>query len=51
MKKLLWILILAVSVLASCGPKPYYETSMGKKKLRHYNRIQFGQQDRPAAYR
>ncbi|MEQ8424973.1 MAG: hypothetical protein RIA63_09700 [Cyclobacteriaceae bacterium] len=35
--------MLLILILTSCGPKPYYETSEGKKKLKHYNRIQYGQ--------
>jgi len=43
MKNKIYILGLAVVfILASCGPKPYYETRKGKKKQKYYNEIQFG---------
>ncbi|MEQ8301762.1 MAG: hypothetical protein RIB47_00120 [Cyclobacteriaceae bacterium] len=42
MKTTISLLLLLVA-LSACGPKPYYETSEGKKKLKHYNNIQFGQ--------
>jgi hypothetical protein len=43
MKKIIYCIVLAVVVLlTSCGPKPYYKTSEGKKKQKHYNAIQFG---------
>ncbi|HRW98906.1 MAG TPA: hypothetical protein P5280_05425, partial [Cyclobacteriaceae bacterium] len=42
MKTLVGIVVLAI-LITSCGPKPYYETSVGKKKLKHYNSLQFGQ--------
>jgi len=42
MKKLV-ILLLALSFLfAACGPRPQYKTMEGKKKLKHYNQLQFG---------
>jgi len=43
MKKVAGLFLVALIVCGSCGPKPYYETSEGKKKLKHYNQIQFGQ--------
>jgi len=33
------------SFLWCCGPKPYYETKVGKKKQKHYNKIQYGAKD------
>jgi hypothetical protein len=45
MKKWLSLIFVAVMMLGSCGPKPYYETHEGKKKLKHYNRLQFGQRN------
>jgi len=43
MKKHSFILLLALLFLfSSCGPKPQYKTIAGKKKLKHYNKIQFG---------
>jgi hypothetical protein len=43
MKNKIYILgLVAVFILASCGPKPYYETRKGKKKQKYYNEIQFG---------
>ncbi|UII23474.1 hypothetical protein [Fulvivirga ligni] len=32
-----------LAILTSCGPKPQYKTAVGKKKLKHYNSIQYGQ--------
>jgi len=44
MKKIVGFLLLAMVLLGACAsPKPYYDTREGKKKLKHYNRIQFGQ--------
>lgn len=40
--KVLCLSLLAVFALASCGPKPYYQTREGKKKQKYYNEIQFG---------
>lgn len=46
MKKLVG-LVLVVMLMGACAtPKPYYETSEGKKKLKHYNKLQFGQDNR-----
>jgi preprotein translocase subunit SecY len=44
MKRMMWIVV-ALILFISCStvPKPYYETREGKKKLKHYNAIQFGQ--------
>jgi hypothetical protein len=36
------VVSLASCFLWCCGPKPYYETKEGKKKQKHYNKIQFG---------
>ena len=36
------VALLAVFVMVSCGPKPYYQTREGKKKQKYYNEIQFG---------
>ena len=34
--------------LVSCAAeKPYYKTSVGKKKLKYYNAIQFGKDPHP----
>lgn len=39
---------LIISCLISCGiPKPYYKTSIGKKKQAYYNDIQFGRDPHP----
>jgi hypothetical protein len=43
MKKITYCIGLSmVILLMSCGQKPYYKTAKGKKKLKHYNKIQFG---------
>ncbi len=42
MKKVVGLCLVAVIILSSCGPKPYYKTAEGKKKQKYYNEIQFG---------
>jgi len=46
MKRTMWIVV-ALILFSSCStvPKPYYETREGKKKLKYYNSIQFGQRN------
>ena len=41
MKRLIGILLVTFMVLSACGPKPMYKTSAGKKKLKHYNALQY----------
>ncbi|UII27096.1 hypothetical protein LVD15_01335 [Fulvivirga maritima] len=36
------LLLTSLTLLTSCGPKPQYKTSLGKKKLKHYNSVQYG---------
>jgi hypothetical protein len=36
------ILMMVCFILGSCGPKPMYKTKEGKKKLKKYNALQFG---------
>ena len=47
MKALSKVLVLVVIPLLifSCGPKPQYKTAAGKKKLQHYNALQFNKSD------
>ena len=48
MKKILEDLLvvgLLIMLLASCGPRPQYKTAKGKKKLKHYNSIQYGREN------
>ncbi|EMR01542.1 hypothetical protein [Cesiribacter andamanensis] len=40
-KYLLLLLLLFVVLLEGCAPKPQYQTRSGKKKLKHYNSIQY----------
>jgi len=47
MKKCFVLFVSALILFASCGPKPAYKTANGKKKLKYYNAIQFGQKQRP----
>ncbi|MBS1951823.1 MAG: hypothetical protein OJF59_001524 [Cytophagales bacterium] len=48
MKKGVVLFVAALIMLGACAsPKPYYETSIGKKKLKYFNSIQFGQKERP----
>ncbi|HEX5168187.1 MAG TPA: hypothetical protein VFW11_03380 [Cyclobacteriaceae bacterium] len=41
MGRLVGFLMIMVIVLSSCGPKPMYKTKAGKKKLKHYNALQY----------
>jgi hypothetical protein len=44
MKKILALLTLTLLLLGAChSPKPYYKTSSGKKKQKHYNKLQYGE--------
>jgi len=48
MRKVLVVFVSALMIFSNCaGPKPAYKTSQGKKKLKYYNAIQFGQKERP----
>jgi ABC-type oligopeptide transport system substrate-binding subunit len=40
---LLLLIASALVLLQACGPKPQYKTREGKKKLKHYNSIQYEQ--------
>jgi len=42
MKNSIVFLILIVAICTSCGPRPAYKTSQGKKKQKYYNNLQFG---------
>jgi len=42
MKKVVAIFLGLMILLAACGPRPAYKTREGKKKLRYYNDVQFG---------
>lgn len=42
MKKVVGLCLIVSFILSSCGPKPYYKTSEGKRKQKYYNEIQFG---------
>jgi len=42
MRRLIAILLMGIFILGACGPKPMYKTKAGKKKLKHYNALQFG---------
>jgi len=48
MKKWVVLSISALLVVGACvSEKPYYKTSIGKRKQKYYNAIQFGQKERP----
>jgi len=48
MKKCVVLFVSALILFTGClGPKPAYKTAKGKKKLKYYNAIQFGQKERP----
>ncbi len=42
MKKVVGVFVIAILLMAACGPKPYYKTAKGKKKQKYYNDIQYG---------
>jgi hypothetical protein len=48
MKKSRSLILFALLVLfSSCGPKPYYDTRVGRKKQKYYNDIQYGHDSHP----
>jgi hypothetical protein len=48
MKKWVVPFVLAALVFSSCRvEKPYYETSIGKKKQKYFNSIQYGAKNHP----
>jgi len=48
MKKCFVLFVSALILFIGCtSPKPAYKTANGKKKLKYYNAIQFGQKERP----
>lgn len=36
------LIVIGLMLLTSCGPRPQYKTSLGKKKLKYYNSVQYG---------
>ncbi len=42
MKSGLILVVAALIFLGACGPKPYSETAIGKKKWKYYNKTQYG---------
>jgi len=44
MKTVVTLVLVGLIVLSACGPKPYSETSTGKKKWKYYNKTQYGLQ-------
>jgi hypothetical protein len=43
MKKGIFLIgIVFLAFCFSCGPKPAYKTTQGKKKQKYYNNLQFG---------
>ena len=42
------LFFLIAIMLSACGPKPYYETSIGKEKWKYYNKTQYGLQPKHA---
>jgi len=47
MKKLVGLVLVVLLTMGACAtPKPYYETTQGKKRLKHYNKLQFGQDNK-----
>ncbi len=44
MKTVISLLAVSIFLFASCGPKSYADTSIGKKKWKYYNKTQYGLQ-------
>jgi len=42
MKTVVSLLMVCMILLASCGPKSYSDTAIGKKKWKYYNKTQYG---------
>jgi hypothetical protein len=42
MRHYLTLFFFIAMCLTACGPKPQYKTAQGKKKLKHYNALQYG---------
>lgn len=47
MRRLTSYFIVAAIFISACSQKPYYKTAEGKRKLKYYNAVQFGQKDVP----
>ncbi|HEU5289855.1 MAG TPA: hypothetical protein VFU05_04375 [Cyclobacteriaceae bacterium] len=48
MKRMIAFLVVALIVISSCASeKPAYKTAKGKRKLKYYNALQFGQKEVP----
>jgi len=45
------VLLASLVLFAACGPKPQYKTRLGKKKLKHYNSIQYDKGDEPKSFK
>ncbi|HEY9007928.1 hypothetical protein [Ohtaekwangia sp.] len=44
MRRIFSLIVILAIALASChSNKPAYKTSSGKKKLKHYNKLQYGE--------
>ncbi|MDN4167024.1 hypothetical protein QWY31_16050 [Cytophagales bacterium LB-30] len=41
MRSILALLLVVLIIFSSCGPRPQYKTREGKKKMKHYNSIQY----------
>jgi hypothetical protein len=46
MRRLMILLFSVALLFGSCGPKPQYKSREGKKKLKHYNKRQFGDREK-----
>jgi len=44
LKTIISLSLIALLVLSSCGPKPYYKTKDGKKKWKRINSLQYDRQ-------
>ena len=45
LNKVLVLVVITPLLTFSCGPKPQYKTAAGKKKLQHYNALQYNRGD------
>lgn len=43
MKQILLLFVAIFLLFTACAPRPQYKTAKGKKKLKHYNSIQYQQ--------
>lgn len=47
MKRSILFIIVSLILISACAEKPAYKTAKGKRKLKYYNALQFGQKNVP----